>query len=159
MIIFFIFNAFNNFSLHPGPSGAVGAVEGSQGAVKGRRGPSRGRRGPYRGRRGPYRGSQGAVKGPSRAVGGHQGAVGGHQGAVGAIPGPSGPYRGRWGPYGVDGPKFTFHRPVLYIHGINFTKKMYFKAFRNSNFFLFSDREFYADPKCSGCLFSILSIF
>ena len=27
------------------------------------------------------------------------------------------------------------------------------------NFFLFSDREFYTDQKCSGCLFSILIIF
>ncbi len=44
------------------------------------------------------------------------------------------------------------------IRGINFTKK-WFKVFRKSNFFLFSDREFYADQKCSGCLFSILSSY
>ena len=46
-----------------------------------------------------------------------------------------------------------------YIHEVNFTKEKWFKVFRKSNFFLFSDREFYADQKCSGCLFSILSIF
>jgi hypothetical protein len=37
--------------------------------------------------------------------------------------------------------------------------KKVFQVFRKSNFFLFSDREFFADHKCSGCLFSILSIF
>ena len=40
-----------------------------------------------------------------------------------------------------------------------FYEKKWFKVFRKSNFFLFFDREFYADQKCSGRLFSILSIF
>jgi hypothetical protein len=35
----------------------------------------------------------------------------------------------------------------------------YSTVFRKSNFFLFSVRESYADQNCSGCLFSILSIF
>ena len=70
-----------------GPSRAVGGRRGPSGTVGGHRGPSRGRRGPSRGRRGPY----------------------------GAIPGPLGAVRGRRGPSGADGPKFTFHRPVLYV--------------------------------------------
>jgi hypothetical protein len=40
-------------------------------------------------------------RGPSGAVG----AIRPHTGSVGAIP----------GPYGADGPKGTFHLPVLYI--------------------------------------------
>ena len=38
-------------------------------------------------------------------------------------------------------------------------KKSDLKYFENQIFFLFSDREFYADQKSIGCLFSILSIF
>ncbi len=34
-----------------------------------------------------------------------------------------------------------------YKHGINFWKIKWFKVFRKTNFFLFSDREFYADQK------------
>ncbi len=44
---------------------------------------------------------------------------------------------------------------ISYIHEINFAKKSDLKYFENQNLFLFFD----PDQKCSGCLFSILSIF
>jgi hypothetical protein len=80
---------------HRGPSRAIGGHRGPSGAIGGRQGPSRGHRGPSRGHRGP-----------SRAVGGHTGAV-----------------EGRRGHAGADGPKFTFHRPVLYESGDRIHKK------------------------------------
>jgi hypothetical protein len=86
-----------------GPSRAVGGRRGPSGAVKGPSGAVEGRRGPS-GTIGGHRGPSGAIKGPSR----------GRRGPYGAIPWPLGAVRGRRGPSGADGPKFTFHRPVLY---------------------------------------------
>ena len=51
-------------------------------------------------------------RGPSRAVRGRPGAVGGHRGRPAAI----GDHRGHTG---ADGPRGTFHRPVLYVSQFN----------------------------------------
>ena len=48
---------------------------------------------------------------------------------------------------------------IEYLQNFISQKIKLFKVFQKWNFFLFSDREFYADQKCSGCLFSILGIF
>ena len=47
----------------------------------------------------------------------------------------------------------------IFTKNFIFQKIKWFKVFQKLIFFVFSDREFYADQKCSGCLFSILSIF
>ena len=44
---------------------------------------------------------------------------------------------------------------IEYLQNFIFQKIKWFKVFQKPNIFLFSDREFNADQKCSECLFSI----
>ena len=53
--------------------------------------------------------------------------------------------------------KFIYNVQYRIFTEFIFRKIKWFKVFQNSNIFYF--REFNADQKCSGCLFSILSIF